>query len=188
MRLDPPHDDDDCSVRGDHTLRTSDRTNDYGNDVETIEGENDDRANDEAKVADVALKVVKKLTTAIRKLNKQPLALWKQSLTLQMNPWEKQENIQQLGNGLWAEADRIDKTAGETVHFLRLLSSCCRNYLRCNNMPVDIDADLAQQEKQRRHDDGFAVLSWIVDGLYSTLGPPALMLYSAVCSKCSQVS
>lgn len=183
-------------------MRTSDRTNDYGNDdettedgnddrtndVETTDGGNDDRTNDEAKVADVALKVVKKLTTAIKKLEKQPLALCKQPVALLVDPWEKQENIQQLGNSLWAESDRIAKMAGEMVHFLRLLASCCRNYLRCNNMPVDIDADPAEQEKKRRHDDGFAVLSWIVDGLYSTWGPPALMLYWAVCSKYSQVS
>ena len=202
LRLDLPHRD---GARGDQELGTSDRTDghrnddaayddnddgttDNGNDDRTTHSENDDGTTDEAKVALIASKVVKKLTTAMKNLEKQPLVLCRQPESLHTEPWKKNEDIQQLENALWVESDRIAATAGELVHFLRLLFSCCRNYRRCNNMPVEVDEDPAQQEKKWRHETGFAVLSWIVDGLYFFWGPPALMLYWAVCSKCSRVS
>lgn len=98
-------------------------------------------------------------------------------------------SMEQVGDSLWNHADKTEDTA----HRNRLLSSFCRIHVWENMLAARGDGEERVSkprrkagrdgERQRDHDKGVTVLSWIVDGLYPYLGVKALLYYWAPCSE-----
>lgn len=127
---------------------------------------------------EIADGIIGKLRRGIEKLAKdESPVLW--CAPDGVNPrTETPGSIVQLGDNLWEDADKMEDTA----HQKRLLSFFCRIYASKMGLESSREESKNVRKRKSRHDNGAAVLSWIVDGLYPVLKLKALLYYWAACS------